>query len=73
MSILYQLFVLDKSFTKSLLFYYNLICYNYPMKPKPTKAEKREAKKKPEMPVSGKSVLKIKEIILNKAKKSKRG
>jgi len=36
-----------------------------------TKAEKREIKKKPRMPVSGKSVLKIQEIILNKAKKSK--
>lgn len=41
------------------------------MKPKKTKSEKREVKKRKRMPVSGKSVLKIKEIILNKAKKSK--
>jgi hypothetical protein len=41
------------------------------MKSKPTKAEKRETKKKPKMPVSGKSVLKIREIIFNKAKKFK--
>lgn len=41
------------------------------MKPKKTKSEKREIKKRKRMPVSGKSVLKIKEIILNKAKKAK--
>lgn len=43
------------------------------MKPKKTKGEKREVKKRKRMLVSGKSVLKIKEIILNKAKKSNRG
>ncbi|MDR3582952.1 MAG: hypothetical protein P4L62_01140 [Candidatus Pacebacteria bacterium] len=31
-------------------------------------AEKRENKKKPKMPVSGKSVLKIREIIIKKTK-----
>ena len=39
------------------------------MKPKPTKGEKREVKKRKRMPVSGKSVLKIQEIIRSKAKK----
>jgi hypothetical protein len=34
-----------------------------------TKAEKREARKKPKMSVSGKSVFKLKEIIIKKAGK----
>ena len=38
------------------------------MKAKKTKAEKRERKKNVKMVVSGKSVLKIKEIIQNKSK-----
>jgi hypothetical protein len=38
------------------------------MKSKPTKAEKREVKKKPKMPVSGKKVFALKEIIAKKAK-----
>ncbi|GBE16789.1 hypothetical protein BMS3Abin15_00613 [bacterium BMS3Abin15] len=33
------------------------------------KAEKREIKKKPKMKVSGKSVFKIKEIVVKKARK----
>jgi hypothetical protein len=36
---------------------------------KSVKAEKRDKKKKPKMPISGKSVFKIKEIIIKKAKK----
>lgn len=38
------------------------------MKLKKTKSEKRETKKRKRMSVSGKSVLKIQKIILNKAK-----
>ena len=41
------------------------------MKTKNTKAEKREQKKKIKMAVSGKSVLKLQKIILNKAKNKK--
>jgi hypothetical protein len=37
------------------------------MKTKKTKAEKREVKKKPKMPVSGKKVFALKEIIVKKA------
>lgn len=40
------------------------------MKEKKTKSEKREKKKKIKMKVSGRSVLKIKDIIVNKNKKS---
>ena len=40
------------------------------MKKTKIKAEKREAKKKTKMLVSGKSVFKLKEIIIKKAKKS---
>jgi len=36
------------------------------MKPKPTKSEKRDVKKKPRMPVSGKKVFTLKEIIAKK-------
>jgi len=36
------------------------------MSKKKTKAEKREVKKKPKMPVSGKSVFKLKDIIIKK-------
>jgi hypothetical protein len=39
------------------------------MKDKKTKAEKRELKKREKMRVSGKSVFKIKEIIIKKAKR----
>jgi hypothetical protein len=39
---------------------------------KKIKAEKRDQKKKPKMPVSGKSVFKIKEIILKKAREAKK-
>lgn len=39
---------------------------------KKTKAEKREFKKKPKMPISGKSVFKLKEIIIKKAKKTEK-
>jgi hypothetical protein len=38
---------------------------------KKTKAEKREDKKKTQMKVSGRSVFKLKEIILKKAQKNK--
>jgi hypothetical protein len=40
------------------------------MKPKPTKAEKREVKKKPKMPVSGKKVFALKEIIVKRGTKA---
>jgi hypothetical protein len=36
-----------------------------------TKAEKRDGKNKPKMKVSGKSVFKIQEIIIKKAKREK--
>lgn len=42
-----------------------------PMKQKKLKAERREIKKKPKMKVSGKSVFKIREIVLKKAKKNR--
>jgi hypothetical protein len=42
------------------------------MKQAKTKAEKREKKKKPKMSISGKSVFKIKEIIVQKAKKAEK-
>jgi hypothetical protein len=45
------------------------ICYNLSMKIRKTKAEKRENKKREKMRVSGKSVFKIKEIIIEKAKR----
>lgn len=35
---------------------------------KKIRAEKRDKKKRPKMPISGKSVFKIKEIIVKKAK-----
>jgi len=40
------------------------------MKPKKTKAEKREVKKKPKMPVSGKKVFALREIIIKRRDKA---
>ena len=42
------------------------------MKKSKIRAEKREVKKKPKMKVSGKSVFKLKEIIIKKSKKAEK-
>lgn len=41
------------------------------MRAKKIRAEKREQKKKPKMPISGKSVFAIRNIIIKKSSKSK--
>jgi len=56
----------------SLVFNIYDLMYNINMKKPKIRAEKREIKKKTKMLISGKSVFKLKEIIIKKAKKTKK-
>lgn len=60
--------VIDRPFSLSFIAFeiYSALHYNKAMPPRKTKAEKRDKKKKPKMKISGKSVFKIKEIIIKK-------